>query len=104
MKWVDFFLPVLQLIERFWLWSFKDLVSELFFDIEFFQVFEVSDLSLNCGDASHDTLTLQAVEFFDLNFEVFFHAIPIGHLKAVFLDQGLNTQVAQHLVDFQSLL
>ena len=101
--WVNFFLPVLRLIERLWLWTFEDLVSELFFNHEFFQVFEVSDLSLNFGDTAHDTLALDAVELLDLNSEVFFNAFHSGHLEAVFLEQGFNAQFAHPLVDFQSL-
>jgi len=99
---VDFFLPVRRLIERFWLWSFEDLVSDLFFDHKFFQVFEVSDLSSNFRDASNDTFALEAVELLDLNCEVFFDAFHSGYLKAVFLEQGLNAQLAHPLVDFQS--
>jgi len=102
MNWIDIFLPVWQLIERLWLWSLKNLVSELFFNHEFFQVFEVSDLSFNFGDASHDTFALDAVELLDLNSEVFIDAFHSGHLKAVFLEQGLNSQLAHPLVDFES--
>ena len=82
MNWVDLFLPVRQLIERHRLWSFKDFVSELFFNHEFFQVFEISDLSLKCGGASHDTLTLHMVKLLDLNYNVFFDIFHSGHLNA----------------------
>ena len=99
MNWIDIFLPVWQLIERLWLWSLKNLVSELFFNQEFFQIFEVSNLSLNCGDASHDTLALDAVELLDLNSEVLIDAFHSGHLKAVFLGQFLNTKLAHPLVN-----
>jgi hypothetical protein len=54
-------------------------------------------------DASHDALTLDAVELLDLNFEVFFDAFHSGHLEIVFLDQGLNAQLAHPLVEIQSL-
>lgn len=49
-------------------------------------------------------MALDAVELIDLNGEVLIHAFHRGHLEAVFLEQGLNAQVAHPLVDFQSLL
>jgi hypothetical protein len=48
-------------------------------------------------------MPLDSVELLDLNFEVFVDAFHIGHLQAVFLDQGLNAQLAHALVDFQNL-
>jgi hypothetical protein len=59
---------------------------------------------LNFRDALHDTLALDAVKLLDLNFEVFVDAFHSGHLKAVFLEQGLNAQLTHPLVDFKSLL
>jgi hypothetical protein len=48
-------------------------------------------------------LALHAVEFLDLIFEVFFDVFHSGHMKAVFLHQGLNAQLAHPLVDSQNL-
>jgi hypothetical protein len=48
-------------------------------------------------------LALDAVELLELILEVLYDVLHIRHLKAEFLDKGLNAQFAHPLVDFKSL-
>ena len=48
-------------------------------------------------------MALDAVELLNLNYEVFVDVFNSGHLKAVFLEQGLNAQLTHLLVELQSL-